>query len=262
MNLPFDLTSTSGLPSSYDSLAYAFTASTGSLPPLPTLNTNPLVIDRALESPLGLDSPYSDFLASPMFEDAGDLPPPLDFDYPTLFPPTSSASVVAAAPPTHLRSNPPPPPSALLAPSPSVTFQESAEMVPRPRPTGFRGAATPLVSIDAPTQPRSYLLPSATSRKRKTTAVERELVKRGRVKKNEGAAVAGAEEEPIPSDLVAAVERKRLQNTLAARKSRQRKQERLGELEERNRELETENNGLKQRVDQLEALLQSIGLSV
>lgn len=117
------------------------------------------------------------------------------------------------------------------------------------------------MSIDAPIQPRSYLLPSVTSRKRKTTAVERELIKRKGAGKSAGQDEATVEE-AIPSDLVAAVERKRLQNTLAARKSRQRKQERLGELEERNKELEAENDGLKQRVEQLEALLLSVGINV
>lgn len=282
MNLPFDLTSCdTSLPPSYATYAYPFTAPAVSLPPLPLLNTNPLAFDRGLESPLGLDSPYSEFLASPMFDDAGDVPPPLDFDYPTLFPPAPTTTpsfrptVPAPSSATHLRPSPALPalhssshPTPSVQPLPSCetstavpALSEATEAAPRPRPTGFRGASTPLVPIDAPIQPRSYLTPSATSRKRKTTAVERELAKRGCAPASKGEATPIVEE-PIPSDLVAAVERKRLQNTLAARKSRQRKQERLGELEERNRELEEENDGLKQRVKQLEGMLKSLGLTL
>lgn len=293
MNLPFDLSAAgSGLPSSFDTFAFPFAMSsdTSNLPPLPVLSTNPLALDRGLDSPLGLeqDSPYSEFLASPMFEDAGDLPPPLDYDYPSLFPTSSNTN----APPTpalvplpshgtSLRPNPAPParpplhhspfPSSVAStpaltpslPLPSGPSVASTPAAARPRATGFRGSDTPLVPIHAPVQARQYVLPSATSRKRKTTAVERELAKRGRsTPAPAGAADQDAPAEEIPSDLVAAVERKRLQNTLAARKSRQRKQERLGELEERNRVLEEENVGLKSRVEELEAMLRSMGISV
>lgn len=110
---------------------------------------------------------------------------------------------------------------------------------------------------------------SSTSKKRKTTAIKRGLAKRGRSSSSPDTTVAvpaekeeGAEGEEIPEDLVEQAERKRLQNTLSARKSRQRKQERLGMLEERNRELESTNEQLRARVEELERVMRSIGAAV
>ncbi|KAK4052682.1 hypothetical protein OIV83_001969 [Microbotryomycetes sp. JL201] len=243
--------------------------------------TNPVVMDRKLESPLGLeDSPLSDFLASPMFNDNDGAVPDLVFS--SLFPGTSAASpqvfaaeraptaahvqapaissqafsaLMASVPPTPFVSpafltveSPAPAPSQSTAGSPQVQAKKSS-------PTGFRGSDASLVPIDAPIQPRQYVLPSVTSRKRKTVAVERALAKRSRSVKPADAAVVSATDETalqddIPADLAAAVERKRLQNTLSARKSRARKQERMAELE-------AENAVLKTRIAELEAALAS-----
>jgi hypothetical protein len=114
----------------------------------------------------------------------------------------------------------------------------------------------PLLPMDAPIQSRNSVLPSATSRKRKTAAAEKALAKRRKSDGDDGtpappeqdADALAVEGEDLPADIVAAVERKRLQNTLSARKSRQRKQARL-------QELESENDALKQRVAELEKML-------
>ncbi|GAA5855580.1 hypothetical protein JCM9279_002987 [Rhodotorula babjevae] len=194
--------------------------------------------------------------------------------------PSSSSSVLfGGAPPTPastiLRPLPPPPslapapPSAFAAPpAPTATATAAkSTATKRPAPTGFRPGAPPLLPLDAPIQSRHSVMPSATSKRRKTSAAEKALLKRAReghsVSPDGGApaAVAGDEHAPpqpdagaraeaddLPPDIVAAVERKRLQNTLSARKSRARKQARV-------QELEGENELLRRRVGELEALL-------
>jgi len=276
-----------------DTFAFALTSTTSSLTdplfysPHTSLNAGTFTLDSSLESPLGLEqeSPFSEFLNSPVFaSESGTASPPFELSYPSLFsnPSYSYAPTPALTPhagsETTLRASP------ALPALPSVTSQTNSPHQPTPsttaasdqastaqtsrRGTGFRSPATPLVAIDAPIRPRNYLVDSTTSKKRKTAAVERELAKRGRTSASpdsEPASKATTEvtpEDAIPEDLAAAVERKRLQNTLSARKSRQRKQERLGELEERNKELETENEGLKQRVQALEAMAKAFGLTV
>lgn len=123
--------------------------------------------------------------------------------------------------------------------------------------TGFRGAATPLIPLEAPIQPRSYATESTTSRKRKTVAIERKLAKRT---PTPAFSKEEVEEEEIPEDLLEAAERKRLQNTLSARKSRLRKQERLGELEEENRILKGDKLTMARRISELEDMLRGLGL--
>ncbi|KAK4057526.1 hypothetical protein OIO90_001595 [Microbotryomycetes sp. JL221] len=294
LGFPFDLMSVSAIsnPSQFElpvSTATTFAA-------VPRM-LDSIALDHKLESPLGLDdSPLSEFFASPMFEEESesDVPPLV---YGSLFP--SSTSTTAATPsiaglsllpstltassraapafvsPALLPLHSSVPPTPVL--SPAVTHisigstatssvqsvQEESQIKKARQATGFRGHDTALTPLDAPIQPRQYMVPSTTSRKRKTVAVEREMAKRSRgavrddsivaATSSEGDAAASTED--IPSDLVAAVERKRLQNTLSARKSRARKQERLAELEDRNHALESENQALKARVQQLESML-------
>ncbi|KAM0786768.1 hypothetical protein ACM66B_002203 [Microbotryomycetes sp. NB124-2] len=240
---------------------------------------NAAAMDRKLESPLGLeDSPFSDFLASPMFNDTDGDVPALVFS--SLFPSSTSAAsehvssaplmsapaisseamsrLLASVPPTPFVS-----PAFMTIESPLHVPASAPDMLStavsranakKSSPTGSRNSDSTVVPMDAPIQPRQYVLPSATSRKRKTVAVERALAKRGRSTKADSEAPPPVEpaqsqaQDDIPDDLVAAVERKRLQNTLSARKSRARKQERLAELE-------AENASLKARVEELEALL-------
>ncbi|KAK4703892.1 hypothetical protein P7C70_g2323, partial [Phenoliferia sp. Uapishka_3] len=138
---------------------------------------------------------------------------------------------------------------------------------PSTRATGFRGSSTKLVSLDAPIQSRQYHVPSATSKKRKTTAVERALLKRQGVDTpiaetpaQAATPFGGEDDEEIPDDLLAQAEKKRLSNTLAARKSRARKQGRLAQLEEDNQRLLEETKVLKRRVEELELLLKGVEL--
>ncbi|KAM0754442.1 hypothetical protein T439DRAFT_376924 [Meredithblackwellia eburnea MCA 4105] len=191
---------------------------------------------------------------------------------------TSSKPIRTLPQPQQQGTAPPPPPT---------TKKPRASRGPSSRATGFRGARTKLVPLDAPIQQRTYLVDSVTSKKRKTTAVERALNKRqhGRatsscsavleeeeeVKEEEGEEGGQQqqreeqeeeeEEEDIPEDLLAAAERKRIQNTLAARKSRARKQNRLASLEEENRTLVAERDGMRRRIQELESLVRSLGVN-
>ena len=184
---------------------------------------------------------------------------------------SSSSVLFGGAPPTPastiLRPLPPPP---SLAPAPLSAFAAPppaaapiARGTKRPAPTGFRPGAPPLLPLDAPIQSRHSVMPSATSKRVKTSAAEKALLKRAQSSSSSSSATpapagahepqpaAAAEEEEqgaLPADIVAAVERKRLQNTLSARKSRARKQARV-------QELEGENELLRRRVGELEALL-------
>ncbi|GAA5822199.1 hypothetical protein JCM11251_004890 [Rhodosporidiobolus azoricus] len=275
--LPFDLTPSSISVSSTDLLAFPVFDTTGltsQLPPL-SLMTDPLSLDAMLDSPLGLTgsgcgssntSPLSEFLASPMFSVPGSAMPSTTFSElplpspataaPSFFPPLPStldfsSSVLPTT--TFLRPSPPlPSPPAASSAFSAVSFTQAKGKRPT-KPTGFAPTATPLLALDAPIQSHNSVLPSATSRKRKTAQAEKALAKRrksGSPDEEEGtpAPADGGEAEDLPADIVAAVERKRLQNTLSARKSRARKQARL-------QELETENEQLKAKVEELESML-------
>ena len=204
------------------------------------LDMNPFELDRTLESPLGLgfDSPFSDqFLASPMF--STDLTMPFDspaIDYTSLF------AVV-----------PPPVPATVPTAAPTKSTKPTKTKAKTPKPA--------LLPLDAPVQPRNYVTPSATSRKRKTVPVERELIKRAKSFTSTPStsstpslpAAVIADTDELPADLVSAVEKKRLLNTISARKSRMRKQSQLLELQEANEALVLENEELKRRIAELEA---------
>ncbi|GAA5946403.1 hypothetical protein JCM10213_006557 [Rhodosporidiobolus nylandii] len=274
--LPFDLdpAASSSFPSS-DLLAFPVFGTSSAPASLP-LSTEAFSLDASLDSPLGLGadglsmsaSPLSEFLASPMFSLPPSAAPSTTFSELPLpspsadstatalpwFPPLPSSDAPALAvdfsssapSTTFLRPNPPPPTPALDAASTPAPKRGR-----KPAPTGFSASSTPLLPMDAPIQSRNSVIPSATSRKRKTAAAEKALAKR-RKSGDEPASSASPDAAPggeeLPADVVAAVERKRLQNTLSARKSRARKQARL-------QELETENEALKARVAELERML-------
>lgn len=210
-------------------------------------------------------------------------------------PSLSPAAAPAAAPTPAPTATPSPRPSrssAKAKPAPVATRTPlPTTSATRPNATGFRGAATKLVALDAPIGQRTYKKDSATSKKRKTTQTQRAMDKRRRAEAGEasGSATPGPSsrssdgeheeavkveegerdgEEEIPDDLLSAEERKRRQNTLSARKSRQRKQERLGLLEEENVELKAELEGersaheeTRRRLDEAVALLRTMGLA-
>lgn len=249
---PFDLAFDSNLvafPFLYDTSSTLSSTSISSVTPQKAAES----FDLSLASPLGLtfDSPYSDFLASPLFGET--TLDPHSLSYPSLFAPTPS-------PPLASTSSQPP----LPAPVERPQLPRHGASFPPAKPTGFRTTVPP-VPLDAPVQPRSYLLPSATSRKRVSVPIQRELAKR---QKNEASATPSTPLDTVtevdghvelPSDLVAAVERKRAQNTVSARRSRMRKAEKLGELEELNETLKNENEELKRKVEELEQRLRMSG---
>ncbi|KAF8887090.1 hypothetical protein BD779DRAFT_1528087 [Infundibulicybe gibba] len=127
-----------------------------------------------------------------------------------------------------------------LYPSPRLpvdrsSFPPSSTRAPSRRKssaTGTRKNITPdaLVPLDAPTQPRKYLTPSATSRKEVPSAI---------AKKRARSQAFGDEEDELFEEPLAPnatekeqIEWKRRQNTLAARKSRKRKLQYQQDLEE------------------------------
>ncbi|EJD50565.1 hypothetical protein AURDEDRAFT_24933, partial [Auricularia subglabra TFB-10046 SS5] len=82
-----------------------------------------------------------------------------------------------------------------------------------------------MVPFDAPTQTRTYLSDSKTSRKEIPAAFQGKAKKRQRDEM--------LDEDDVPADIQDAIEAKRRLNTLAARRSRQRKAQTALENEER-----------------------------
>ena len=246
---------------------------------------DPVALDSSLTSPLSLSlsqehSPWEELLASPMFSlpnsepATGRLPdlplPPFNpsFDMTgSLFPPLDNSSYLPQPPSTSSTYRPLPPlpvrPDIAPVQGPSPTSSTSSvpsnsqDSLKKVEPTGFR-TTIPLLGPEAPIQTRKDpVLPSSTTRKRKTAAAEKALAKRGRLSASPPIETpapsvsadisTGAEngEEELPADIVAAIERKRLQNTMSARKSRARKQKKMQELEDENKALMDENTLLK-----------------
>ncbi|KAG6878608.1 hypothetical protein C0992_007855 [Termitomyces sp. T32_za158] len=126
--------------------------------------------------------------------------------------------------------------------------------------TGTRKGVTPgaLVDVDAPTQPRKYVLPSATSRKELPS---------GFAKKRSRSTAFGEDEEfnEVPPGPDASereqIEFKRRQNTVAARRSRKRKLEYQQNLETSVERLTRERDIWKTRATMLLEMLQSRGVA-
>jgi hypothetical protein len=128
--------------------------------------------------------------------------------------------------------------------------------------TGTRKNVTPesLVPIDAPTQPRKYITPSATSRKEVPAVFAR---KRARSQ------AFGDEEDQLEDEAFTLppnpteqelIEAKRRQNTIAARRSRKRKLEYQRELEDSVEAMKEERDMWKSRALTYHALIKSHGL--
>jgi hypothetical protein len=204
--------------------------------------TSPMMPDLAQEAGISPEeTPFEDFLNTPLI-DADELDTPML----PLFPEFDDSHQVEESVP---KSQYPPPLIAAqytISPtSPSVdsfeTFQKPApapsqsEPVPTLRrlskATGIRKGITVDALLDekAPTQPRKYLTPSATSKKEIPATFAR---KRGRSE------AFGDDEEdelgddgPLNENEKHLIEQKRLKNTLAARKSRRRKLEQYQNME-------------------------------
>lgn len=134
--------------------------------------------------------------------------------------------------------------------------------------TGSRNGVTPLLSLDAPTQSRTYrgpesktskrAIPAAAARKVAAIKAQAEMQKRARrsvsvvdsiiaptANSNAGGNDDEEEDEEVHEAIEMSIEAKRRQNTIAARRSRQRKAEHLSGLEDSIR-------ALTERVAQLE----------
>jgi hypothetical protein len=244
------------------------------------------------------DSPFSEFLSTPKTEEVDLLTGPVPIDNLTLHGETSpqmlsdaklpplgigklwnidgTAPAAPALDTSELYTMSPDDPSLdsfesndTSVPQNGETHPQSLPILPLPSEdtsrvlrsyTGTRKNATvqSMIPIDAPTQPRNYLTPSATSRKAVPASFAR---KRKR-------SVAFAEddeddedEEPTVIEM-SKIEQKRRQNTIAARRSRQRKMAYQKELEQKVDELEKEVKLWKNRAQSLSIIAQSHNIPV
>ncbi|KIY63802.1 hypothetical protein CYLTODRAFT_425786 [Cylindrobasidium torrendii FP15055 ss-10] len=160
---------------------------------------------------------------------------------------------------TSTQSAPFPPTATSIFPTP-LSIPTSSVIMSK-QPTGTRKNITPdtLVALDAPTQARQYVTPSATSRKEVPASFQR---KRSRAQAFGDDADDDEELERLPAGATEAqqIEHKRRQNTLAARKSRKRKLEYQQTLEDEVQRLTAEANHYKVRAEVLEGVLRSHGL--
>ena len=197
------------------------------------------------------ETPFHDFLTTPVIASndhdfGGDFDPnmPLfDYDYveqdkqqPSAVPALDMDSMFTISPGTPMLDTPSLPMQNSPHPSttqlPPTTPSAAPASRRRSTATGTRKGITPasLVPIDAPTQPRKYVTPSATSRKELPAVFARKRVR-----------AVMEEEDELPDELLSApvsnteeqaIMAKRRQNTLAARRSRKRKLEYQQHLED------------------------------
>ncbi|KAG2046573.1 hypothetical protein BDR06DRAFT_964917 [Suillus hirtellus] len=238
--------------------------------------TNSNDLNEYLTSPL-IDSPFDDELlttpafgsadinadifTSPLLDDFGgdsfgELPSLFESIYPPCKPtesyplPTNFDELYQMSPDTPMINTPFESP--LDSPANHRPPQRKAAV------TGTRKNITPeaLVPIDAPTQQRKYLTPSATSRKEVPAVFAR---KRART------AAFGDEQDELNEDVrilpsmteQEQIEAKRRQNTVAARRSRKRKLEYQRELEESVEQYKRESEIWKSKAMTYQALLRS-----
>ncbi|KAF7292978.1 Imprinted and ancient [Mycena indigotica] len=208
------------------------------------------ILDDFGTSPM--DTPFSEFLSTPLMgmEDSF-MESPLIRSNDTLFG-FEEAPVVE------------PPTNKLSTFSPSTPMLDSMDS-PRPtvrrrNVTGTRKNLTPdsLISMDAPTQKRSYTAPSVTSRK---------ALPAGFVRKRGFNAAFGVDEtdDVLPELSPTATEQeqiewKRRQNTLAARKSRKRKLEHQQGLEQQIDDLKSQVTMWRERALMAQEMLRAAGI--
>jgi len=241
------------------------------------------------------ETPYSDFLSTPLLDNLGDElfnSPALESDLPLFAAderftsaPSSIKTKTAELPelPEDMYEMPPIPETEVINPawvycspatrpslsitaptrdpSPSQSSSTTTAPVTRRRATatGTRKNINPekLIPLDAPTQPRHYTIPSATSRKAVPAVF---------LRKRQRAEMGDDEEdellEPLPPNATEReqIEFKRRQNTLAARKSRKRKLMHQQELEAKVEKLTNEVTTWQTRCDVLSKLLQNHGI--
>lgn len=195
-------------------------------------------------------------VASPRYDELYKISPVSpalhDFNSPTTIDPSSVYSSKRL--PSDLPAFPPSTattPSLPSTPAPSTRRKSSA--------TGTRKGVTPeaLVPIDAPTQPRKYIIPSATSRKEVPTVFAR--------KRPRSQAFADDEDELLEELRPDATEReqieyKRRQNTVAARRSRKRKLEFQQKILDDNERLQRGRDMWRERARMLQGMMEAGGI--
>lgn len=234
------------------------------------------------------ETPLNEFLSTPLisdnntFNDAFDLPlfgdsyldAPLNDKAPessTKAPSLDTANLLTMSPtspaldPASLFSPPQPMDNSPYLPQqqsfpPSAPQTTTSQARRRTTATGTRKNLTPdsLVPLEAPTQPRRYLTPSATSRKELPAVFARKRTRHQMLEGEEDE----LEEAPLKPNAteLEQIEWKRRQNTLAARKSRKRKLQHQQDLEYQVADLVAEKEKWKQRALTLQGVLQANGI--
>lgn len=181
---------------------------------------------------------------------------------PTVTPPLNMDNLFTMSPMTPM--TPSLNPSSLYSPHHPSTPMSPPTSIPNRRKisaTGTRKNVTPetLVPLDAPTQPRKYMTPSATSRKDLPA-----IFAKKRARSQAFGDDDEEEEAPLPPNATEReqIEWKRRQNTLAARKSRKRKLQHQLELEASVENLSSELEVWKARALTYQGMLKNHGLSV
>jgi len=236
--------------------------------------TSPLIDspfdDELLTTPALESDMHADIFTSPLLGDFGND----SFgEFPSLFDGPNHAVYQEPKPP-QIGHHPVPPPHPLvdnmyildtpLTPLIDTPSTSPLDLNVAPLPSGKRKSAatgtrkniTPasLVPIEAPTQSRNYVVPSATSRKELPATWRRK-----RLRTTGPDEVDQLVEEPLTPTLSEQeqIEVKRRQNTIAARRSRKRKLEYQRELEESLEQYKRESEMWKQRTLTCQALLRS-----
>ncbi|KAJ3727685.1 hypothetical protein C8R42DRAFT_572861 [Lentinula raphanica] len=129
--------------------------------------------------------------------------------------------------------------------------------------TGTRRDITPasMVPIDAPTQARNYVVPSATSRKANPVHAQKRSHSRAFGDQEQDELTGESPPGPNATELEH-IEWKRRQNTIAARKTRRRKLEHLQAVEAELVEVKEDRDRWKVRSGVLEGVLKANGLPV
>jgi hypothetical protein len=220
------------------------------------------------------DSPLSDFLTTPVMADSDPdmmTSPMVDYGL-SLFGgvPVDSEEPKSFAAEQLFTMSPMTPPLDFVNPSSldacsimPAAVNSSTPAVPRRNSyaTGTRRNLTvdAMVPLDAPTQPRNYLYPSATSRKEVPAIIAKKRARSQALGDDDDEREAPPPPTASEQELIAW---KRRQNTLAARKSRQRKLLHTQELEQQVEKQIRESEKWRVRTEMMQQLLSAHGIPV
>ncbi|KAF9043787.1 hypothetical protein BDZ89DRAFT_1059239 [Hymenopellis radicata] len=223
------------------------------------------------------ETPYDDFLTTPLFQDVGE---PLISEQMDLFGGTDFGAFEFASAPDPVKAplnvealftlSPTTPmldsidPAMSLYPSSRLPSDNSfAPSSSQRKPMGTRKNITPdtMVSLDAPTQPRQYRTPSATSRKDLPATFARKRTRTQAFGDDDDDDELEPEALGPNATEAEQIEFKRRQNTIAARKSRKRKLEYQQGLENKVEELKVQLEQWRVRAEIYAGVLRSHGLA-